>query len=111
MDNEQPEIKVPEIDAQQLKEMLGSPEPPFLIDVREDWEVSRGVISGATHIPMNLVSDQMDELPRDRKIVVYCAAGARSYAVAEYLLYQGFKDVINLDGGIMAWAELQSRGG
>jgi rhodanese-related sulfurtransferase len=106
MNDEHPELQVIEIDARDLQAMLESPDPPFLLDVREDWEVAGGQIPGAVHIPMNLLSDRLGELPRDRRIVVYCAVGQRSYMVAEYLLYQGFKDAANLDGGIMAWAEM-----
>ncbi len=105
MDDEGPEIQVPEINARQLKEMLESLDPPFLLDVRESWEVARGAISGATHIPMNSVPRRLDELPRDRMIVVYCAAGVRSYAVAEFLLMQGFHEVLNLDEGIGSWGQ------
>src|SRR5574341_915512 len=109
MDDEQAEIRVTEINAQQLTDMLKSPKPPFLLDVRENWEVARGMINGASHIPMNSVPDRLGELPRDREIVVYCAAGVRSYVVAEYLLAQGFEDVMNLDGGIEAWAQWHFR--
>ena len=111
MEDEQPEIQVPEITVQQLKEMMESTTPPVLVDVRESWEVARGMIPGALHIPMNSIPNQLDDLPRDKTIVAYCAVGARSYAVAEYLLANRFNDVKSLDGGIVAWAQLQYKHG
>jgi len=109
MEDEQPEIQVPEINAQQLKDMIESAAPPFLLDVREAWEVARGIIPGAVHIPMNSIPDRLNELPTDQPIVVYCAAGGRSYAVAEFMLQQGFSQVTNLAGGISAWTQLRPR--
>ena len=104
--DEDTEIKVKEMRPQQLKAMLESGAPPMLLDVREAWEVALGKIEGAVHIPMNWIPHRLDELPREKTIVVYCASGMRSYAVAEYLLGQGFKDARNLEGGIEAWVQL-----
>ena len=103
------EIKVPQINAQQLKEMLESATPPFLLDVREQWEVAQGMIPGARHIPMNSIPKRFDEVPRDQTVVVYCAAGVRSDTVAAYLLQIGYANVLNLDGGIGAWEQLRHK--
>ncbi|HLF01938.1 MAG TPA: rhodanese-like domain-containing protein [Anaerolineales bacterium] len=103
------EIKVPQINAQQLKEMLESATPPFLLDVREQWEVAQGMIPGARHIPMNSIPKRFDEVPRDQTVVVYCAAGVRSDTVAAYLLQIGYAKVLNLDGGIGAWEQLRHK--
>jgi rhodanese-related sulfurtransferase len=103
------EIKVPQINAQQLKVLIESANPPFLLDVRESWEVARGMISGAKHIPMNSIPTRTGEVPRDKTVVVYCAAGARSDAVAAYLLQLGFTDVRNLEGGIIAWSQFPKK--
>jgi len=105
-----PEIQVPEIPARQLKDMIASPNPPFTLDVREVWEVSRGAIPGALHIPMNSIPNRLGELPRDRTMVVYCAEGIRSYVVVDFLLRQGFRDVKNLEGGMSAWEYLKYAG-
>ncbi len=107
MDDE--ELKIPEITALQLKERLNGSNPPFLLDVREGWEVARGIIPGGVHIPMNSVPGRMNEIPQDRPVVVYCAAGSRSYSVTAFLLENGFTDVANLEGGIQAWAMVQSQ--
>jgi rhodanese-related sulfurtransferase len=109
MDNEddEEELVVPEITALQLTDQLAGENPPYLLDVREDWEVARGMIPGGVHIAMNTVPDHLAEIPTDRPVVVYCASGARSYAVAGYLLQNGFTDVKNLDSGIQGWAMVQ----
>ena len=103
------ELQVPEINVRQLQDLLAGPNPPQLIDVRENVEVARGMIPGAVHIVMNSIPDRLAEIPRDKPVVIYCATGARSYAVAAYLLENGFADVKNLDGGIVAWSAAQPR--
>jgi rhodanese-related sulfurtransferase len=52
------------------------------------------------------VPDHLAELPHDRRIIVYCHHGGRSYAVAGYLETEGFEDVTNLTGGIDEWSRL-----
>jgi rhodanese-related sulfurtransferase len=79
---------------------------PFLLDVREVNELRfDGTIDGATHIPMNELPARIDELPADAEIIVYCAHGSRSVAVAEWLTRQGFTDVKDLNGGLHAWKQ------
>lgn len=102
-------MNIPEISVTQLKQQLAGPNPPHLIDVRELMEVSRGMIAGAAHIPMNSIPDRLDDIPHDKPVVIYCASGARSYAVTAYLKDNGFDNVANLEGGILAWA--MSQGG
>lgn len=74
----------------------------LLLDIREPGELGWGVAEGATLLPMDLVPHHLDELPRDRPIVVYCAAGARSFGVAHWLREQGFAEAWSLDGGLDA---------
>lgn len=76
----------------------------FLLDVREGWEVAIASVAGATHIPMGEIPDRLDEIPMDRTVVVMCKAGGRSMNVARFLAAKGYPDVINLAGGILAWA-------
>ncbi len=107
-EDDEEEIKVPEINAQQLNELMAGETPPFLLDVREAFEVARGMIPGGVHIAMNTIPDHLDDIPQDKPVVVYCASGARSYTVAAFLLQNGFSDVKNLDGGIYSWAMTQA---
>ncbi len=80
------------------------------LDVRTASEVRHGTIPGAMHIPTPRVRRHLDEL-RQRAgqgpIVVYCHSGMRSASVAHLLTRQGFAEVYNLQGGMMAW---QSQG-
>jgi sulfur-carrier protein adenylyltransferase/sulfurtransferase len=78
----------------------------LLLDVREEEERAAASIQPSRHIPMNSVPDHLSELPRNRRIVVYCHHGGRSYAVASYLEAEGFTDVTNLSGGIDEWSRL-----
>ncbi|HJV06109.1 rhodanese-like domain-containing protein [Paludibacterium denitrificans] len=79
-------------------------EPPYLLDVREDWEVALAKIPGSEHIPMHLVPLRQSELPDDQPLVIICHHGVRSYQVGIYLSDVGFADVISLRGGVEAWA-------
>ena len=77
---------------------------PFLLDVREGWEVAIASVPGAIHIPMGEIPDRLNEIPMDRTVVVLCKVGGRSMNVARFLAAKGYPDVINLKGGILAWA-------
>lgn len=82
------------------------PEPPLLLDVRELWEFETCRLEGSQLIPMRQVPDavQAEELDPNQEIVVICHHGIRSRQVAYYLEHQGFDKVINLEGGVEAWA-------
>jgi len=71
----------------------------FILDVREQDEYTLGKIEGAKNIPLNSLRDRLKELPRDRRIIVYCAAGLRAYLACRILSQNGFPDVYNLSGG------------
>ncbi len=81
------------------------PDRVFLLDVRTPGEFRRGHIPGAVLIPMQEVPRRLAEIPRDRKVVVVCASGARSAAVAGFLDRQGYPWVANYTGGVFAWAQ------
>lgn len=74
-----------------------------ILDVREPFEYDAGHVAGSLHVPMNEVGARLDEIPRDRPIVVVCHLGQRSALVADFLRRQGM-DAHNLDGGLEAWA-------
>ena len=78
---------------------------PFLLDVREPWEYETCHIAGAQSIPMQTIPARLNELEEDQQIVCICHHGARSMSVAAFLERNGFPDVINLTGGIHAWAQ------
>jgi rhodanese-related sulfurtransferase len=79
-------------------------DPPLLLDVREPWEFGICRIEGAQLVPMRQIVASLSQLDRDRETVVICHHGIRSQQVALYLEHQGFTNVINLQGGVAAWA-------
>jgi len=94
-----------EFSANQLQQFLQDNDAdPQLLDVREEWEFDRCHIEGSTLIPMGQIPNQLNELDPDRVIVVICHHGIRSRHIGIYLEREGFKNVINLSGGVDAWA-------
>jgi rhodanese-related sulfurtransferase len=81
-----------------------SAQPVTILDVREPWEFERVHLPECLHIPMDDLRERLDELDRERTYVILCHHGNRSRQVAAYMQSHGFKDVINLAGGIEAWA-------
>jgi rhodanese-related sulfurtransferase len=78
--------------------------PAVLVDVREPDEVADVRADGARiHVPFSTVSQHLDQIPRDQPVLVICAAGSRSQAVAAHLLANGWSDVANVAGGMNAW--------
>lgn len=78
--------------------------PPLLLDVREPWEFEVCHIEGALLLPMAEIPQRIVELEPSRETVVICHHGIRSQKVALFLNHSGFSQVINLRGGIHAWA-------
>ncbi len=73
-----------------------------LLDVREDYEYEIANLGGQ-FIPLNQVVDRKSEIPNDRPIVVMCKSGARSQKAIDLLKKEGFDQLLNLKGGILAW--------
>lgn len=92
--------------ASQLKDWLDDPqrEKPVLLDVREPWEFQTCKIDGAQSMPMRSIPARYPELKKDADLVVICHHGARSFQVGLFLEQQGFGNIINLYGGVAAWA-------
>ncbi|CUQ65598.1 FAD-dependent oxidoreductase [Candidatus Nitrospira inopinata] len=91
----------------QWREMASlDPRTTFVLDVRRPDERARGAIPGSFHIPLDELRSRMDELPRDRDIVVYCQTGQRSYIAARLLGQHGFR-ARNLTGSYRTWEAAQ----
>ena len=84
--------------------LRASVEKPLLLDVREPWEFDKACIENSTLVPMRSVPDHLAALDPDRETVVICHHGIRSRMVGRFLESQGFSNVINLSGGVAAWA-------
>lgn len=78
---------------------------PTLLDVREEWEWNTCSIPGARHIPLRELPAHLSEFDKTAEIVIICHHGVRSYHAGQFLESVGFKDVINLSGGMAAWAD------
>lgn len=94
-----------EMEGAELKRKVDAGLAPVFLDIREPYEVAGGYIEGSLLIPMNSVPARLAELPRDATLIVYCAAGVRSYGVTHWLREQGFPDTWSLVGGMHAWLE------
>ena len=94
-----------EFSAAELQSYLDSvPVKPLLLDVREPWEFENARIEGSTLIPMRTIPERMQDFNPDQEVVVICHHGIRSRMVGLYLERHGFSNVINLAGGVEAWA-------
>lgn len=93
---------VPQITAGELAERLRTDDVAIL-DVRgaAEWEADH--IPGVENIPVGNLEDHLEEIPRDRPLVVHCQTGGRSAIATSVLRSKGFDNVINLAGGIEAW--------
>jgi rhodanese-related sulfurtransferase len=78
---------------------------PLLLDVREPWEWEKCHLNEARLLPMGEILNHIDTLDKSQEIVIICHHGVRSMQVARYFESIGFERLINLKGGIDAWAK------
>lgn len=91
------------ITAPHLAEQLASSAPPLVLDVRSSQELRAGRIAGSLHLPLNRLLEHVEELPRDRSIVVTCGSGYRSSIAVSLLEARGLRRLADLVGGMAAW--------
>lgn len=96
------EAAVQNLNADQAAQLLKEHPDVFLLDVRTSGEYSQVRLDGARLIPIDQLQRRVAEVPKG-PVLVYCAVGSRSSAVADYLLRLGYPEVYNLYGGIWAW--------
>lgn len=94
------------ISSEELRTKMDKNDELFLLDVRTPMEHAAHAIEGSVLLPVQELSFRMNELPRDREIVVYCRVGNRSAFAAAALSRMGY-NVRNLEGGILSWAMTQ----
>ncbi len=95
---------IPQMTVKELKRRMDAGEDVQLIDVREPYEYQIAQIGGKL-IPQNDVPQRLSEIDREREVVVHCRSGARSQRIAELLKQSGYPNVVNVAGGILAWAD------
>jgi adenylyltransferase/sulfurtransferase len=98
------ESMIPEISVEELKKKMDGKEDFVLVDVRRPDE-SAFVSIGGTLITLNELPGKFSQLDPNKETIVYCRSGARSANATAFLMQNGFKNVKNLEGGILAWAD------
>ena len=95
-----------EVDAKAAQQLLDAATPPLLIDVREQNEWDAGYLKGATHAPKGTISFTIANIAPEKSapILLYCAGGVRSAAVAETLAGLGYTNLTSMAGGINGWS-------
>ena len=94
----------PDVDVQTVAAIMDR-DDVFLLDVREQWEYDEGHIPNITLIPMGTVPDRLADIPKDKELIITCRSGNRSGQIANFLREQGYTNVHNMQGGILAWAD------
>jgi sulfur-carrier protein adenylyltransferase/sulfurtransferase len=94
-----------DVDAKKLKAKLDRGDRFVLVDVREPHEFQIGRIPKSTLIPLGELPKRLNELDKDAEIVVHCKSGGRSAKAVALLRENGFKNVSNMTGGILAWSD------
>jgi sulfur-carrier protein adenylyltransferase/sulfurtransferase len=102
---QQVRTEIDEVDASQARERLASPEPPLLVDVREQDEWGEGHLPAAIHVPRGNLESRIERAAPDRArpIILYCQSGNRSAFAAKTLEELGYENVASLAGGFTDW--------
>jgi rhodanese-related sulfurtransferase len=97
--------RVRQIDAKEAVELHAQGRATF-VDVRDLNEVNLGMIPGAIHLDRGRLESKVEAaIPRDAKVVLYCAAGNRSALAADTMQQMGYTDVCSLSSGFRGWVE------
>lgn len=92
-------IEVNEIQVEEIENLIKNNE--FFLDVREDYEYNAGHIKGAVNIPLHNLVAELNSLPKDRNIYVYCRSGHRSLDAVGFLNSLGLDKIYNVNGGFI----------
>jgi rhodanese-related sulfurtransferase len=92
-----------DISSREAKALLEKNKNVFLLDVRTPQENSQAKLPGTVLIPISEFERRINEVPKNKTILVYCAVGSRSKSVAEFLSKNGYKNVYNMTDGIVGW--------
>lgn len=90
------------ISPQQARTMLASKDSYTLLDVRTPQEYAQEHLDGAVSIPLQVLDHNLEKLPKEEKIIVYCHSGNRSVAASRILVHAGYTP-LNMSGGIEGW--------
>ncbi|GAM09710.1 hypothetical protein OR1_01990 [Geobacter sp. OR-1] len=91
------------ISSTEARKMIDQKKNIYLLDVRTHEEYRQARLKGSILIPINEIERRLNEVPKNRPILVYCAVGSRSNLVAGFLAGKGYAEVYNMQDGIMGW--------
>ncbi|HEY4481966.1 MAG TPA: rhodanese-like domain-containing protein [Candidatus Brocadiaceae bacterium] len=97
------QTEVNNISPKQAKDLMDKEKDVFVLDVRSEEEYKEVHIKDAHLIPIKELEQNINKIPKDKKIVVHCAAGKRSARACEMLKDKGLKELYNVAGGINKW--------
>jgi rhodanese-related sulfurtransferase len=99
-------VSIREVGPAEAEKILSESTEIQLVDVRTRGEVDRGFIAGASHIDYmqwEVFTAGVKNLDKSKPVMLYCKVGGRSHKAAQYLVENGFTEVYDLRGGIVAW--------
>lgn len=98
---------IKEINVKELKDKIDNKENFVFIDCREQEEWDEAHIPGATLLPLSVFQEKYEAALPDKNatIVIQCRSGKRSFNACMFLLSKGYSDLVNVEGGILAWNE------
>ncbi|MEK7296816.1 MAG: rhodanese-like domain-containing protein, partial [Planctomycetota bacterium] len=99
----QAERAIKNVSPKEAKELMGNENGVFLLDVRTKEEYNESHIKTAHLIPVQELEQNIERIPKDRNVVVYCASGKRSAKACGILKNKGLKSLYNIEGGIRQW--------
>jgi len=89
----------------QLKTLLDKNSDLFVLDVREPSELAICRLEKSLDIPLGILPLRFEEVPKDRPVIVLCKMGGRSAQAMQFLQSKGYRNIINLAGGIIRWID------
>ncbi len=95
---------IKEIEVSELAQLKEKNNVVRVIDIRQPAELNSGIIPGAEALPMHTIPLRLSELKQEETLIMVCRSGARSAQACMFLQQQGYDNVFNLRGGMMAWA-------
>jgi phage shock protein E len=90
---------------QLLEHQSQHPEHLFVLDVRTPEEFAEGHVPGAVNVPHDQIAARLDQVPKDKDVVLYCRSGRRAGLAAELLAANGYTRLSHLEGDMPAWVE------
>ncbi len=97
------QTEVNNISPKQAKDLMDKDKDVFVLDVRTEEEYKEVHIKDAHLIPIKELEQHINKIPKDKKVVVHCAAGKRSAKACGMLKDKGLKELYNMEGGINKW--------